>query len=294
MRITERLGLILPDKNEVVNIEQLNQNFEKLEQSISEAGSGGSGGSAISIHVVLKKTGWMANYEFEDYSYSYTYRNQAITSYDAVEFLSSPDSVDIALKAGIGAVKSIDGGAVFYAAVAPTDDIEGTLLDWSAGSGMSGTRTDTITLLESEWVADHTYAGYGFSYTYSLKDVHEKDVVEFSASPDSAATAEAAGLGAVCSANGSVIFYAAVKPDSDIVGTLQNWSCTGDSSGGTGYTFTPHISEDGVLSWTNDGELENPEPVNIIGPAYKLTDSDIDRIVAAVIAALPVYNGEVG
>ena len=30
-----------------------------------------------------------------------------------------------------------------------------------------------------------------------------------------------------------------------------------------GVTFTPSISEDGVLSWTNDGGLENPEPFNI-------------------------------
>ena len=32
-----------------------------------------------------------------------------------------------------------------------------------------------------------------------------------------------------------------------------------------GATFIPHISEDGVLSWTNDKELPNPEPVNIKG-----------------------------
>ncbi len=35
-------------------------------------------------------------------------------------------------------------------------------------------------------------------------------------------------------------------------------------AGGT--TFTPAVSEDGVLSWTNDGGKPNPEPVNIKGP----------------------------
>ena len=30
--------------------------------------------------------------------------------------------------------------------------------------------------------------------------------------------------------------------------------------------FTPHVSEDGTLSWTNDGGLPNPDPVNIMGP----------------------------
>lgn len=38
------------------------------------------------------------------------------------------------------------------------------------------------------------------------------------------------------------------------------------SPGEDGATFTPAVSEDGVLSWTNDGGLPNPEPVNIKGP----------------------------
>ena len=36
--------------------------------------------------------------------------------------------------------------------------------------------------------------------------------------------------------------------------------------GEDGAIFYPEISEDGTLSWTNDKELENPEPVNIKGP----------------------------
>lgn len=33
-----------------------------------------------------------------------------------------------------------------------------------------------------------------------------------------------------------------------------------------GATFTPAVSSEGILSWTNDKELPNPEPVNIRGP----------------------------
>lgn len=33
-----------------------------------------------------------------------------------------------------------------------------------------------------------------------------------------------------------------------------------------GFTFTPSVSEEGIISWTNDGELDNPNPVNIKGP----------------------------
>jgi hypothetical protein len=35
--------------------------------------------------------------------------------------------------------------------------------------------------------------------------------------------------------------------------------------GGDGATFIPHVSVDGIISWTNDKDLPNPEPVNIKG-----------------------------
>lgn len=35
--------------------------------------------------------------------------------------------------------------------------------------------------------------------------------------------------------------------------------------GQNGATFFPSVSDDGVLSWTNDRELDNPAPVNIKG-----------------------------
>ena len=39
--------------------------------------------------------------------------------------------------------------------------------------------------------------------------------------------------------------------------------------GENGATFTPHVSNDGVISWTNDKNLPNPTPVDISGPAGK-------------------------
>lgn len=38
-----------------------------------------------------------------------------------------------------------------------------------------------------------------------------------------------------------------------------------DIAASDGVTFTPEVSEDGWLSWTNDGGLDNPDPVNIKG-----------------------------
>lgn len=37
------------------------------------------------------------------------------------------------------------------------------------------------------------------------------------------------------------------------------------SKGDDGATFIPSVSADGIISWTNDKELPNPEPVNIKG-----------------------------
>ena len=36
--------------------------------------------------------------------------------------------------------------------------------------------------------------------------------------------------------------------------------------GERGYVYTPNVSQDGIISWTNDGDLENPDPVDITGP----------------------------
>lgn len=40
----------------------------------------------------------------------------------------------------------------------------------------------------------------------------------------------------------------------------------GNKQGDDGATFIPSVSDDGVISWTNNGGLPNPEPVDITGP----------------------------
>lgn len=47
-------------------------------------------------------------------------------------------------------------------------------------------------------------------------------------------------------------------------------------NGANGVTFIPSVSEAGVLSWTNDGGLPNPDPVNIKGDAAVITESDVE------------------
>ena len=43
-----------------------------------------------------------------------------------------------------------------------------------------------------------------------------------------------------------------------------------------GATFTPHVDENGNLSWSNDQNLPNPEPVNITGPQGPKGDKGAD------------------
>ena len=40
----------------------------------------------------------------------------------------------------------------------------------------------------------------------------------------------------------------------------------GGGAGEPGATFIPSVDSEGTLSWTNDGGLNNPDPVNIMGP----------------------------
>ena len=51
-------------------------------------------------------------------------------------------------------------------------------------------------------------------------------------------------------------------------------------NGANGVTFTPSVSAAGVLSWTNNGGLTNPSPVNIKGPKGDdavITASDVEN-----------------
>lgn len=64
-------------------------------------------------------------------------------------------------------------------------------------------------------------------------------------------------LGAITSVNGK-------KPDDS--GDVTVDSGPQGEPGADGVSFIPSLSEAGELSWTNDGGLTNPDPVNIRGP----------------------------
>lgn len=64
-------------------------------------------------------------------------------------------------------------------------------------------------------------------------------------------------------------------------------------------TFIPYVSEDGIISWTNDKGLDNPEPISLKGEAGYTpirgsdywTETDKNEIISEVLSALPSAEG---
>lgn len=59
--------------------------------------------------------------------------------------------------------------------------------------------------------------------------------------------------------------------------------------GDTGAVFTPSVSDDGTLTWTNNGGLTNPGPVNMKGPKG---DSGDQQVWSTTPALIGTYNGK--
>lgn len=67
------------------------------------------------------------------------------------------------------------------------------------------------------------------------------------------------------------------------------------AAGKDGVTFTPSMSDDGDLSWTNDGGKANPQTVNLKGPKGDKGDAfTYSDFTAAQLAALKGDKGDTG
>ena len=65
---------------------------------------------------------------------------------------------------------------------------------------------------------------------------------------------------------------------------------TGDT-GAAGATFTPQVSDNGNLSWSNNGGLTNPSPVNIMGPQGTQGIAGADGLSPYELAAQEGFTG---
>ena len=93
----------------------------------------------------------------------------------------------------------------------------------------------------------------------------------------------------------------------DATGTHE-FDVTNGTDGENGVTFTPEVSEEGVISWTNDGGLPNPESVSIkgtdgISPAvsvseitggHEVTITDADHPSGQSFNVMDGRNGDPG
>ena len=64
-----------------------------------------------------------------------------------------------------------------------------------------------------------------------------------------------------------------IAVDNGFVGTETEW--LESLNGKQGATFTPYVSSNGELSWTNDGDKKNPATVNIKGSKGDRGDSGV-------------------
>lgn len=64
--------------------------------------------------------------------------------------------------------------------------------------------------------------------------------------------------------------------------------------GDVGYVFTPHVSEDGILSWTNNGNLENPPSVSIVSQVDPSTEQLDARIKLQMDELKALINAKFG
>ena len=82
-------------------------------------------------------------------------------------------------------------------------------------------------------------------------------------------------LGYEYNGDGASVTDCKINQDGDLIVTLSDGRTinAGRAVGDDGVTFTPSIDEQKILSWTNAGGLENPEPVDLT-PSDEWSDID--------------------
>lgn len=63
------------------------------------------------------------------------------------------------------------------------------------------------------------------------------------------------------------------------------------ATGPAGVTFTPSVSSEGIISWTNNGGLPNPEPTNIRGPSGQPVDSFTGKVYVTLLEPETAEDG---
>lgn len=190
--------------------------------------------------------------------------------YDAVWSDIPDDSIDAAmLKADAVTAAKLADDAVETAAIKNANVTAAKLAD-----ECKNIIRESVALAASAFVSDTTIEGARYKAELAITGCTAAmlPIIAWTA-----AQAEELEVKRIQSAAGKIIIYSADAPGADLtiptvalispIGTGSSGTGTGGSGtpGANGVTFIPHLSADGVLSWTNDGGLANPDPVNIKG-----------------------------
>lgn len=98
--------------------------------------------------------------------------------------------------------------------------------------------------------------------------------------------------------NSGATNYYNVSVGSTCIGSFSVKNGAVGATGPTGYYFTPSVSSDGILSWTNNGSLTNPASINIKGPTgatgQSISSVTISGTYTATSGAANYYKVNVG
>lgn len=160
-------------------------------------------------------------------------------------------------------------------------EIDGNVISWTFfGKNQKSGGTYSFTLIENEGKPE-MFTTDACDALLLVNCSCQQDVCDGDTTISMTSDAESPEVGCRSSieipANGKSAYEIAVE--NGFEGTEEEWLASlqgppgqpGDTGkqgekGDPGAVFTPTVSEDGELSWTNDGGLDNPEPVNITGP----------------------------
>ena len=121
---------------------------------------------------------------------------------------------------------------------------------------VTGTTADTLE--ECSYVSPYSVKGYVFD-----EDVGKVPVLTLDGSKNVKELPQ--GIRFIKGQGDNTVIALLVDDNGTEIARSNEFTFVGGGAGTAGYTFFPTVSPDGFISWTNNGGLPNPDPVNIKG-----------------------------
>ena len=208
MKNTSKLKLNLPEYSDVIDIQKLNDNFTILDTEVDSKAKA----SDLASHTGDKNN-----------PHAVTKDQVGLGNVDNTADTAKPVSTAQA-KAISDAVSAHGGDTSAHSDIrdAVNSALEAAEAAQEAAESVSPAETYDIVIAKSGWVADATYGGYGFKYSYSMDSITDDSVVDLSLDPAGVdAALEAGMLNTPESVDGFINFYSESIPDTDLIGRIM-------------------------------------------------------------------------